>query len=208
MLTFEPVSHTYRFSDRKVPSVTQLLSCMSNFGFLTAEELEAAQDRGTYCHQLCHYDDIGDLDEAAECTGEHWPRLLAWRRFCRDYGANWEGIEELGYSRHFGYAGTLDRRGVLTLHEKAPTARWIIDIKTSATLYRKPWGAQTAAYRHMIAEVDPMWALARRASVRLLVDVDPVTGERKGRYIFDELDNPKDWVAFSSLIHLLDWRNS
>lgn len=198
MLTFESSSHTYRFSDRKVPSVTQLLGCMSNFGFLTEEELQAAQDRGTYCHQLCHYDDIGDLDEAAECTGEHWPRLLAWRRFCRDYGANWSGIEEMFYSKRYGFAGQLDRRGKLEAY--SGNTLWLPDIKTSATLYRKPWGAQTAAYRMLLAEnVGPEWALARRCSVRLLAD---------GRYIFDELDNPKDWVAFSSLIHLLDWKNS
>lgn len=197
MLTFNPEGHEYRYSGKRIPSVTQCLGCLHSFHFLSDEEWQAACDRGTYVHRLCEYDDLGELDVAAEQDGEHWPRLLAWRKFCKDYGANFSGIEETLYSKHYGYAGTPDRRGKLEAYSGDDL--WVPDIKTSLQLYRKPCGAQTAAYRMLLAEsIGPEWALARRAVVRLLPD---------GTYRFDELTDPMDWTAFASLLNLLTWNN-
>jgi len=193
-LTFDASRHEYRWLGRVVPGVTSLLSSLSNFDFLSPEDLEAAQDRGTYVHALTELNDIDDLDEEHESKGEHWPRLLAWRKFCEDHGANWEGIEEIGYSERFGFAGTLDRRG--RLERFTGDAKWVIDVKSSASK-SKVWGLQLAAYRQILIERDMTWPLARRGTVRLLAD---------GTYRFDELMNPRDWDAFAALITLNNWK--
>lgn len=198
MLTFDEPTHTYRWQGRVVPSVTQVLdSCLNSFAFVAENLLEAARDRGTYVHQLCELSDLGELDDDAERDGEHWKRLLAWRKFCSDYGANWSAIETRGYSARFGYAGTVDRRGKLERH--TGTRQWIIDIKSSASK-SKSWGMQLAAYRQIATEEDVMsWALARRGTVQLL---------ENGNYVFEEFTNPKDWDAFASILTILDWIKS
>jgi hypothetical protein len=197
LLDFDASSHTYRIAGRVVQSVTQILGCAASFGFVTQEQLEAAQRRGTYVHQLCELSDLGELDDEAECTGEHWPRLLAWRQFCADYGANWSAIETLGYSQLFDFAGTVDRRGKLE-RSKTPNDLWVIDIKTGATVSRT-WGPQTAAYKQIAIEEHPRWAMARRATVRLL---------ENGTYKFDEFKDPTDWTVFQAMNTLSHWSNS
>ena len=194
MLTFDEPTHTYRFGGKVVPSVTQVLACAASFGFVTQEQLEAAQRRGTYTHQMCELSDLEELDDEAEKDGPHWPRLLAWRAFCRDYGANWSAIESVGYSKAHGFAGTVDRRGVL---EKVGTDRFILDIKTSAAI-GKTWGLQTSAYKQIAIEESSEWAFARRATVRLL---------ESGKYIFDEFKDRSDWRIFQAMLTLHHWSN-
>lgn len=192
MLTFDAITHTYRWKGVVAPSVTQVLGCANRFDFITREQLDLAGARGTYVHQLCELSDLDELDDDAESSGEHWPRLLAWRAFCRDYGANWSHIETLGYSQAFGVAGTVDRRGAL---EKMGAGQWIIDIKSSVAL-GKTWGLQTAAYKQIAIEETPSWAMARRATVRLLPD---------GTYKFDEFKDRNDWNVFAAMLTLNHW---
>jgi hypothetical protein len=194
VLTFDPATHTYRYDGKVVPGVTSLLAWACQFNFITADELDAARERGTYVHALTELDDLGDLDDEKERDGEHWPRLLAWRDFCAKYQPNWARIEAMGYSARFGFAGTPDREGVLEFYGRDP---WIIDVKSSATPSRV-WGLQTAAYRQIAAERDPRYALARRGTVRLLAD---------GTHRFDEWKDPRDWPAFVSIINLMSWKN-
>jgi hypothetical protein len=199
VLTFDEPTHTYRWHGKVVPSVTQLLECCYDWGFITPEQLEAAGDRGTYVHQLCELDDLGELDEAAERDGEHFPRLLAWRKFCADYGANWSGIETRHYSAMHGFAGTIDRDGKL---EKFSAGwPWIIDVKSSEST-SPVWGMQLAAYRQLLAETYPVqggvsFAIARRGTVRLLAN---------GEYRFDEWKEPTDWPTFAAIVTLYNWK--
>ena len=192
MLTFDAPTHTYRWNGIVVPSVTQVLECACRFGFITAEQLEAAGRRGTYVHEMCEANDLDDLDDAQESSGEHWPRLLAWRKFCSDYGANFSVIETKGYSPLYGFAGTVDREATL---EKVSADPWIIDIKTSAAV-GKTWGPQTAAYKQIATERDPRMAMARRATVRLL---------ENGTYKFDEFKDRNDWRVFSAMLTINHW---
>ena len=193
MLTFDAFTHTYRVDGRVVPSVTQILECACRFEFITQEQLEAAGRRGTYVHQLCEASDLDELDDEVEQHGEHWPRLLAWRKFCADYGANFSVIETKGYSELYGFAGTVDREAIL--EKVSPTDPWIIDIKTSAA-FGKTWGAQTAAYKQIATERDSRMAMARRATVRLL---------ENGTYKFDEFKDRADWRVFSAMLTINNW---
>jgi hypothetical protein len=195
MLTFNEAKHEYRWEGKVVPGVTSILEQAHSFGFVSKELLEAAQNRGTYVHKLCELDDLHDLHPDEE-SGEHGGYLAGWRSFVADYGAVWEGVEARGYSRMFGFAGTLDRNG--RLERKFGKTKWVVDIKTSEQ-HHKVWGMQTAAYRQILAEVEAHWALARRATVQLRSD---------GKYRFIPWDSPKDWPAFQSLITLLDWKRN
>lgn len=191
-LTFNDELHEYRLGGVVVPSVTQVLGKLHDFSMVPRDVLEAACVRGTIVHRLCEYHDLNDLDPSS--IGEWWPYLDAWINFIADYGAEWHGIEQRGYSRRHGFAGTMDRRGVFA--KKAP-GRWIVDVKTSVQPHRV-WGMQTAAYRQIATEEDPSWMLARRATVQLRPD---------GTYRFLEWSDPEDWTAFLALIHLSNWSN-
>lgn len=193
MLTFHEPTHTYFWHGKVVPGITSLLAWACQFGFITAEELEAARDRGTYTHSLCELDDLDDLDEAAESSGEFWPRLLAWRRWRLEYGANWEAIEQMGYSQRYGYAGRPDRRGMLA---RFGNERWIVEIKTAERPSRV-WGLQLAAQKQLAIEEDMAWVTARRATVQL---------NASGQALFHEWKDPYDWAAFAAIITLMHWK--
>ena len=190
MLTFDEESHTYRHGDKVVPSVTQCLSKLHDFGMIRKDILEAACQRGSFVHTLCEYHDQNDLD--SESIGIYGGYLDAWIQFCADHKAVWTSIEQRGYSERYGFAGTWDRSGTL---KGSP---FVVDIKTSAASH-PVWGLQTSAYRQLLAESDPAWLLARRATVQLKPD---------GTYKFIEWSNPQDWTTFLSLINLINWSKS
>jgi hypothetical protein len=189
VLTFDEDTHTYRVGGVVVPSVTQVLDGLHSFAAVPQDVLKAAQERGTYVHALCEYHDEGDLDPSS--IGPYGGYLDAWIEFRASYKAEWTGIEVRGYSARFGFAGTCDRRGYLG------AVPYILDIKTSAQPHRT-WGIQTAAYRQLACEDDPLWMMARRATVQLRAD---------GTFKFLTWDSPTDWHAFLALITLRNWTN-
>jgi hypothetical protein len=188
MLTFEENTHTYRHGDKVVPSVTQLLGRLHSFGMVPADVLAAACARGTFVHTLCQFHDEGDLDGSS--VGEYQGYLDAWVNFCDAYKAEWFGVELQGYSERYGYAGTMDRYGVLN------GSPFVIDIKTSLSSH-PVWNMQLTAYRQLLAEtVDAKWALARLGTVQLRPD---------GTYKLIEWSDPDAWPAFLALISLINW---
>lgn len=191
-LTFHEPTHTYFWLGQRVPNVTSILEAASDYGMVSSDLMEAARDRGTFVHKMCEYDDLGDLDPSEE-QGTYAGYLKAWRSFMLDYGAEWSGIEERGYSRLYRYAGTMDRRGVL--RKRHGNTRWVIDLKTSVRK-TKVWGLQTAAYRQICAEEHPDWALAQRATVQVRAD---------GKYQFVPWPSPLDLPAFLGLKTFTDW---
>ena len=187
MLTFDDETHTYRHGDKVVPSVTQCLGRLHDFGMIRKDILEAACQRGSFVHTLCEYLDESDLDESS--VGIYQGYLDAWIKFSADHKAKWDGIEVRGYSERFGYAGTHDRHGTLN------GVKFVIDIKTSAASH-PVWALQLAAYRNLLSEKDPSWLLARMGTVQLRPD---------GTYKFIEWSDPDAWPAFMSLITLINW---
>lgn len=194
-LTFDPVEHAYTWEGKRVPSVTQLLDCLHSFAGVPVDVLEAAQHRGSYVHAMCELYDGGELDEEANARvsdGAFVGYLEAWKRFLHDYEPNWSGIERRGYSRLYGFAGTMDRDGVLA---RVRPGAHVIDIKTAEQSHRV-WGLQTAAYRQILMELDPSHAFDQRATVQLAKD---------GNYRFTPWTDPADWPTFQALITLDNW---
>jgi hypothetical protein len=191
-LRMDVETHTYTLDGRIVPGVTNIIGPASNYAGIPARMLAAAQERGTHTHMACEFSDHGILDESS-VSAEVLPRLAAWRKFRTDYSADWMHIEAPLYSRQFGFAGTVDRIGMIRdRHGKRQMILAILDIKTSAKRLNA-WGLQLSAYR--IASELP---LAARFALRLLGD---------GTYRLDEFDDPSEDAVFRGLLAFHNWSN-
>jgi hypothetical protein len=182
-------THTYTLDGRIVPGVTNIIGPASDYAGIPARMLAAAQERGTHTHMACEFSDHGILDESS-VSAEVLPRLAAWRKFRTDYSADWMHIEAPLYSRLFGFAGTVDRIGML--RDRHGERLVILDIKTSAKRM-KAWGLQLSAYR--IAAELPQ---ADRVALRLLGD---------GTYRLDEFNDPSEDAVFRGLLAFHNWSN-
>ena len=184
-LTFDESSHTYRWNGEIVPGVTSILRPLCNFDFVKPDVLAAASAFGTAVHRTCELSDRDDLDED-RLDPALLPYLVQWRKFCADYGCEWQWIEAPFYNQTMRYAGTVDRIGTVG------GERAVLDIKTSASLYPTV-GPQTAAYARAF---DPVGgASLRRYGLRLDAD----------GYELKPYTNPADWSVFCSLITLGNW---
>ena len=180
ILTFNEDLHEYRLNERKIPSVTQILSDLGfiDDSFFTLE----SRERGRKVHKITELYDYGSLD-----TETVDPRLKgyldAWIAFCGQVGIIWTHIEHKMGSR-FGYAGTCDRIGIT-----GKGKRWLIDIKSS--LYIPSWiEYQLTAYR-CLAEESGIGNIDENISVHLSAD---------GKYRVQEWEySPNDWMAMLSV---------
>lgn len=141
-LQFVQHTHEYWLGDRRLPSVTQVLK---DAGLVDARwYTDEARLRGEYVHLACHMVDEDDLAlESLDRTLQ--PYVEAYQRFLVVTKPRWDYIEHRVCDEGCGYAGTLDRAGVLPDGRKV-----LVDIKTGMPA---PWAAlQLAAYRRCLPE--------------------------------------------------------
>lgn len=187
-LTFNEEDHSYHWSGRPVPSVTQVLAPVVDLSAVPPDILSAAAAFGTAVHKACELDDLGVLDEAA-LDAPLVPYLDAWRRFSYEHSVIWDHVEKRLYHRTLRYAGTADRIGRV---DGVPS---VVDIKTSATLYPSV-GLQLAAYERAISADPLLDSVSQRISVRLKPD---------GSYEMHAHQEPDDFAVFASLLTLRNW---
>lgn len=165
VLEFDEQAHAYYADGRRVPSVTEILESVGiiDYSKLPDGTRIMALERGRFVHQVCEFDDQGDL-------GTFDPKLQgyldAWRAFRTTHGFTPELIEHRGYSAVYRYAGTMDRRGAFVHRYGSPVTdgEALVDIKTSTAPY---WTAfQTAAYANFFEHP----AKYRRMAVALHAD--------------------------------------
>jgi hypothetical protein len=142
-LIFDPEKHTYKVDGKVLPSVTDICKPLVTFGEISQEVLRQAARRGSQVHEYAELIDYGveanDLEVEPELVGY----VTAYTRFLRDYKPEWLHIEKPLYSLDLGYAGTLDRFGLIDDEEV------IVDIKTSSSANRATriaWATQLTAY--------------------------------------------------------------
>lgn len=206
-LTFDAGPHLYRWRGEVVPSVTQVMRAAGmgpDYDAIPAATLERKGRIGTATH-LALDAVVGagveepDLDaccreagiDLATPDGAHDRErvegyVAGGRRFVEEVGLRAEASELRGYSRVFGYAGTVDVVGFAAL---LGPRRTIFDWKTTAELHLESVGAQTAGYEVIWNEERPGRRVERRAAVQLKDD---------GTYRLRVLDRPGDvarWVA-------------
>lgn len=178
-------SHTYSLDGKRVPGVTSILQPLSGLHFIDRAVLDAAANFGKAVHRACELDDLGELDEE-QMDPALGPYLAGWRRFSKDYAVKWSLIEQLVHNQQQGYAGTLDRYGLVKGDDT------VVDIKSSVTL-SPTVGPQLAAYQRAIPGAS---LITKRMGVLLKPD---------GTYQAKTYTSPGDWPLFVSLLTLQRW---
>lgn len=142
-IVFFEDEHLYLVDGAEVVSTTTVLNYLSDAEYkkINPSVLEQAARRGSAIHGYCELIDYDAMPESIESDLVGY--IKAYLLFIRDYRPVWENIETPVYSESKGFAGTLDRAGLIDGKES------IVDIKTIASptkMNKFSVGAQTAAY--------------------------------------------------------------
>ena len=171
------------------PRVTSILKATRIAVYPDFGDKELGFARGSAVHKATELDDNGTLKEAS-VEPEIMPYLKAWRDFRKDTGLHLVENERKVCSVIYGFAGTLDRVGIMG------GKRVIIDIKTGAK--NAATGIQLAAYELAYCEQFNMCRGHHRFAVHL-------TSE--GKYKIVEYDNHGDRNTFLSALTVYRWQH-
>jgi hypothetical protein len=183
-LHFDASSHRYRLGARELPSVTAVLH---DAGLVDDRWFsEETRDRGTGVHLALELLDRGErVDVRPEWSGY----VRGYQSFLAVARPSWELIEHRICDETLGYAGCLDRAGVLT----STGTRCVLDIKTGAV---PAWvGAQLAAYRRCLPN-SHTWS---RMALQLSAD---------GTFRLHPLTERQDERTFLAALHLAQWKRA
>jgi hypothetical protein len=150
---FDEATHTYTLDGVELPSVTHIIRYLAVDKANNADPNMAliARERGSAVHEATvMYDYSGEIPD--DFPVEYAPYLEAYVQFVRDYKPGWIDIEHVMGSSELGYAGTLDRFGVID-EEQA-----ILDIKTSYKVDVPSLSAQLYAYEALLKSEKPALA--------------------------------------------------
>ena len=142
---FDEATHTYTLDGKELPSVTRIIRYLAVDKANNADPNMAliARERGSAVHEATvMYDYSGEIPD--DFPVEYAPYLEAYVQFVRDYKPGWELIEHQMGNKTLGFAGTLDRFGLID-GEYA-----ILDIKTSYKVDMPSLSAQLTAYRSLL----------------------------------------------------------
>jgi hypothetical protein len=184
-LLFDEAEHRYEIGGRVLPSVTQVIDRYNDFSMVGDETMANARERGRLVHLVTQLYDEDDLDERS-VGDELLPYLAGWKKFKAETGFIVKEIEMRRGSVVLGFAGTLDRFGLMGQKD------WVVDIK--AGLVPDTAGVQTAAYRKLVGGtyVDHI----KRGTVQL---------KPNGTYVLMEWRREDDWLTFSHMLNVHRW---
>lgn len=182
-IDFIAAEHRYILDgEREIPSVTTILK---EQGLIDDRWFtDDARLRGDYVHLACRMLDDDELAEESLDPGI-LPYVEAYRKFLALTSPEWTYIEHRVFDPVLGYAGTLDRAGLIS-GEKT-----VLDLKTGG-LYPSV-GPQTAAYRRCL----PQPYTWKRAALQLKDD---------GSFTFHPLTDRGDDEVFLSALRLAQWK--
>jgi len=189
-LAFDEARHEYRVGGRVVPSVTQILSILSDFSAVPADALARAAEFGRHVHQAVDLYNKSTLDEAA-LDPALAPYLGDWKQFIHDTDAEVTASEFRAAHEQLGFAGTLD--SVALVRRRC----CVIDVKTGQV--PRTVGPQLAAYKALLEASQPMRVKVHR---RLCVQL---TGSG---YRMTECKKPSDWSVFQSCLNIWRFKNA
>lgn len=184
---FDETTHTYTLDGVELPSVTHIIRYLAVDKANSADPNMAliARERGSAVHEATvMYDYSGEIPD--DFPAEYAPYLEAYVQFCRDYHHKWELIEHQMGNATLGFAGTLDRFGVID-------DKWcILDIKTSYKVDIPSLSAQLAAYHDLL--LNEQFEKLENANIRHL----GLQLMRTGKYRLYETDYEKGCDLFYS----------
>lgn len=184
---FDEATHTYTLDGVELPSVTHIIRYLAVDKANNADPNMAliARERGSAVHEATvMYDCSGEIPDGF--PAEYAPYLEAYVQFVRDYKPGWELIEHQMGNATLGFAGTLDRFGVID-------DKWcILDIKTSYKVDIPSLSAQLAAYHDLL--LNEQFERLENANIRHL----GLQLMRTGKYRLYETDYEKGCDLFYS----------
>ena len=142
-LLFFDQGHRYTLDGDELPSVSELCRFISREIYTDVAQwrLEQAAERGTAVHKACEaLDKFGSVDAEDSIV----PYLQAYLAFRKEHAVEWQKIEYATHHPKHGYAGTIDRYGLLDGNAA------LVDIKTSYTIHKPLCSAQLNLYRRML----------------------------------------------------------
>lgn len=187
-IEFDEARHEYRVGGQLVPSVTQILGILQDFGAVNADILARAAEFGSHVHQAIDLDNKGALDETS-LDPALAPYLAGWRAFLRETRAELLGSEVRVYHPGLKYAGTLD--ALVRIRNKGA----VVDVKTG--VLPRTVGPQLAAYATAYSASEANEHAIRRRLCVLL------TGEG---YRVHECKDHADWSIFQSCLNVLRFK--
>ena len=184
---FDEATHTYTLDGKELPSVTHIIRYLAVDKANNADQNMAliARERGSAVHEATvMYDYSGEIPD--DFPAEYAPYLEAYVQFVRDYKPGWELIEHQMGNAILGFAGTLDRFGVID-------DKWcILDIKTSYKVDIPSLSAQLTAYHDLL--LNEQFERLENANIRHL----GLQLMRTGKYRLYETDCEKGSDLFYS----------
>ena len=141
-LMFFDQDHRYELDGVVLPSVSEIIRFMSReaYGNVQQWTLDNAAGRGTRVHKATQaIDTFGTV----ECEDDIAPYVQAYVAFLKDYHPEWTDVERATHNAELGYAGTIDRAGILD------GQRVIVDIKAQESIKRPLVTAQLNGYALM-----------------------------------------------------------
>lgn len=184
---FDEATHTYTLDGVELPSVTHIIRYLAVDKANNADPNMAliARERGSAVHEATvMYDYSGEIPD--DFPAEYAPYLEAYVQFVRDYNIKWELIEHQMGNATLGFAGTLDRFGVID-------GKWcILDIKTSYKVDIPSLSAQLTAYHDLL--LNEQFERLENANIRHL----GLQLMRTGKYRLYETDCEKGSDLFYS----------
>ena len=196
MLEFNEDRHEYKWNGVIVPSVTQILKPLTDFGRVPPAILEHARQEGVAIHKMVELELDGDLDIHALPP---WmsPYYEAWRKFVKDTGFQCVGSEVRLYHHKLSYAGTADLIGEMS-NVKGVNGLALIDIKRSL-FAGAVIGLQLAGYADAWAAEDLMGIgkIKHRYALQLI---------HNGTYKLEPFNDPSDSSTFLACLTMHRWR--
>lgn len=153
-LIFYSENHSYEVDGLKLPSVSEVIRFISKeiYSNATQFQLDRAADRGTRVHQACE-----NIDRYGSCEvdEEIVPYINAYIKFLTEHKPEWSLIETSFADLIKGFAGTLDRYGIIDGQHT------IVDIKSNSSIKPVLVTAQLNGYAQLaIVNGHPVDAIA------------------------------------------------
>lgn len=191
MLTFEPGPHIYRWNGEIVPSVTQVISDLTDYGKINSDTLEIARQKGVAVHKMVELWALGQLGPRESQPEWMQPCYDEFLKFAHDTGLKVLASERQIYHQVYRYAGTMDLRCTMK-HKKGIG---IVDVKRSF-LAGDAIGLQLAGYAEAENADKSQERIEWRAAIRI---------HENNRYRLKEYDDRNDWSTFLACLVRHKW---
>jgi hypothetical protein len=195
VLSFDELSHEYRWNGVRVPNVTSVLKPLSDYSNISPAVLENAREEGVQIHKMIELDLKGDLDieSLPEWIEPYW---RAWHQFKVHSGLRLIASEHRMCHPSLQYAGTCDIVASMPKFKNLNQNFCVIDIKRS--LFGGPViGLQLAAYADLWNAQKPTQRIKHRFAFQPRKD---------GTYRLEEFSDPADLMTFQALLVVHKWR--